>query len=364
MRPPISILGLLVLLLWPASVVGQSRRNSPWTLPWHDTRADRGRDNVTPSRMETRINRRRPNVYGSAQAFRLSTRRDNLRNELSQKYSDRRRRPERGLQLRERPSMSRVARMMDRHNLLRSDSELARNRSALLGRQDYIREADGRWRGEVSSLESSDRVNLPSDERTMTPLNYSSRLSAQLEEKADQYYRKGVESFREGQYPRSRDYFQLVRQLEDDRPRAFVANVLVSLHGSDLNIAVTSLIHAIRRAESLADLKVDWKEFYDKEQDFQRIVNAVNVKAKSGDGTNKAMNLMLAYYSFLNGDLNTAIATVELAETQTAGGAPANLDSELDSNQKPVNALSAAAKRFGEFLVAARDQSEAPEGGG
>lgn len=255
--------------------------------------------------------------------------------------------------------MSRVAQMMNRHNLLRSNSELARNRSALIGRQDYILEANGRWRGEVSPLESSDSVNVLNAERAAAPLNYSSRLSAQLEEKADRYYRQGVASFREGQYPRSRDYFQLVRQLEDDQPRAFVANVLVSLQGSDVNVAVTSLIHAIDRAESLDDLMVEWKEFYVKEQDFRRIVNSVNVLAKSGDGTNKAMNLMLAYYSFLNGDLNTAIATAELAEGQTTGGAPAN----TDSDQKSANPLTAAAKRFGEFLVAARDQGKAPEGG-
>ena len=257
-----------------------------------------------------------------------------------------------------------MAQMLDGRNLLRSHSMLGRSRSALMGRQDYVLEADGHWRGEVSLVESSGPVNLPSTDATTNPQTYSSRRSERLKEKADQYYRLGIAYFREGQYPRSREYFQLVRQLEEDRPRAFVAIVLVSLQGGNVNTAVMSLIRAIRRAESLADLRIEWKEFYAKEQDFQRVLNSVNVMAKSGTRTNRTMSLMLAYYSFLNGDMNTAIAAAKVVEEQAASRAPANMGSELNPGQQHENPFAAAAKRLGEFLVAARDQGGAPDGGG
>ena len=138
----------------------------------------------------------------------------------------------------------------------------------------------------------------------------------------------------------------------------------MSLHASDVTTAVTSLIHAIHRAESLADLRIEWKEFYAKEQDFQRVVNSVNVRAKSGAGTNKSMNLLLAYYSFLNGDLKTAIAATELVEEQATGGASASVGAGQDSDLRQTNPLAAAAMRFGELLVDTRDQSGAPPDSG
>lgn len=361
MRSPILVLGLITLLLCPALAAGQSRRNSAWSLPWHDSQANRRQNDAPHSQLQTRIRRRRPDVYGSVQSLRLSTRPDRLRAELATMYSARRNRRERGLLPIERPPMSRVAQMLDSRNLLRSHSTLGRNRSALIGRQDYVIEADGRWRGEVTPAVKSP-ANLPNTDATTKPRSYASRLSERLEEKADAYYRLGIAYFREGQYPRSRDYFQLVRQLENDHPRAFVAIVLVSLQGEDINTAVTSLVHAIRRAESLADLRIEWEEFYTKEQNFQRVVNSVNLMAKSGAGTNKALNLMLAYYSFLNGDLNTAIAEAKAAEEKAMSGAPEKVISDLSSGTQYKDPFATAAKRFSEFLMAARDQGEAPDG--
>jgi hypothetical protein len=257
--------------------------------------------------------------------------------------------------------VSRVAQILDRRNLLQSHSELGRSRRTLIGRQDYILEANGRWRGEVSLAESSGPAGLTSTDATTDPRSYSSRISERLEKKADEYYRLGIEYFRESQYPKSRDYFQLVRQLEDDHPRAFVADVLVSLQGGDVHTAITSLIHAIKRAESLADLSIEWKEFYAKEQDFLRVINSVNVAAKSGAGLSKSMSLMLAYYSFLKGDVNTAISEAKVASEESTRGAPANVAFELDSDRRRENPLVDAAKRFGELLVETRDQGGAPE---
>ena len=254
--------------------------------------------------------------------------------------------------------------MLDRRNPLQSKSALGRSRSALFGRQDYVIEADGRWRGEVSPVEHWGPVNLPSTHSTTNPQSYSTRLSKRLEEKADHYYALGVAYFREGEFPKSRDYFQLVRQLEGDHPRAFVAIVLVSVHRDDINTAVMSLIRAIRRAKSLDDLRIEWKDFYAKEQNFRRVLDSVNLRAKSGAKANKALNLMLAYYSFLNDDLNTAIAEAKAAEEQATLGAPAEVGSDLNPGAGRGDPLRVAAKRLGELLVAARDQGGAPGGGG
>jgi len=253
--------------------------------------------------------------------------------------------------------------MLNRRNHLRSYSELGRRRDGFIGRQDYIREADGSWRGEVSPISSPNPISLPRANAATDPPSYCSLLSDHLKEKADQYYKTGLSYFRKGQYSRARDYFRLVRQLENDRPRAFVANVIASLQGNDLQSAIMNLVHAINRAESLADLRVELSEFYLINQDFQRVLNAVNVMAKSGSGTNKSLSLMLAYYSFLNGDMITAVAEAEAAEKQATKDARPGNGPQLTPSERSKDPFATAAKRFRDFLVAARDQAKAPDGG-
>lgn len=366
MRSPVVVIALMWLMaLPPVAASAQARRSRQQrNLPWRSSHAGRDRDSSIKSPLGLRISRGRYDAFGSTATSRLSTRPERLRAELHRRFSRRRGLRERGLLSLEPPSASPITRLLDRRNLLMSRSNLGRSDSVFIDRSDYLRDASGKWRGRISSIDATKAVQAVPRGSATQAASYPTMLSERLKKKADEYYTLGGAYFREKQYARSQDYFGLVRQLEPERPRAFAAGVIVAYQRLEFNSAVMSLIHAIKKAETLDDLKIDWKGLYTSRQEFGKVVESVNLMAKSSSNS-QAANLLLAYYAWLNGDANTAIAAARAAELSGPTASAASAGAEIGLDRRGNDSLSEAAKRFHELLTKAkaRGQAEGAEAG-
>lgn len=247
-----------------------------------------------------------------------------------------------------------VQRLLVRRNRLKSRSILAERTAERIGRKDYIRSEEGRWRGGLAGTVDPQSAVMSVRRMKSNNAQYTSVLTQRISKKADEYFELGAVYFRNGNYLRSREYFKLVHQLEHDRPRAYVADVLASYEQKDLNTTLTSLIYAIESAKSLDSLKLDRRRFYPSDLRFQQVVDSVVILAKSAN-SNRETSLLLAFYAWLNGDLNTGItAADDLIRI---------LEKDEDSAHR-ADKLLTLVKRFRSFLIEARDAPAASAAGG
>ncbi|MCG8405593.1 MAG: hypothetical protein MI923_10390 [Phycisphaerales bacterium] len=320
------------------------------------TRSTRGRDRVLPSqrhrmrgsysetgdsRLSGILSRSRRTPYGIRSS-------DRERRTTSEGYSFERKfdllRPI-------QPFASPIVRDLNRRNLLRSRSPLGRRSASFIGRRYYGMEPDRRSPGDLDIPPPSPTVTkIESDTEGRS---YTDLLVARLRKKADDYFDLGITYFREKEYLKSRQHFELAQQVDQDHPRTYLAKMIVSFQRGDLNIAIVSLKHGIDRAESLDDLRIDWKRFYATEQEFQRLVDSASLLANSPK-VSPGVKLLLAYYTWLNGDLQTAISVAESAERQ------AEADRKASSTEQTnlVDEARGDKKRFSQLLIEARDRPQ------
>jgi hypothetical protein len=220
-----------------------------------------------------------------------------------------------------RPSRSPISRLLDSRNLLRPRSALGRRAVAMIGRHDYLPAAPDRRHYALQLWPTS------SQESPQTPVagtlgGYDDNLAAGLDGKADEYFDLGIGHFRNGDHHGAQHCFKIVKRLQRDRPRAFIADVFVAYETKDYNRAVQSLLRALERSETLSDLKIDrfiermyqGKSLEEKRRAFRRTVESVNLDVKSQPGAPR-LNLLLAYFAWLNGDVATAISAAAIAES-------------------------------------------------
>lgn len=306
------------------------------------------------SKLATRLDHYRPDIYGTARLLGLRTRVDRIRDVIPY-----RREGTRLVGQMAGPSNP-ISILLDRRNLLSPRSVLGNESSELTGRCYYGKDDQGRWLGEVADdVDPEEAVRRLQAIENSTAPSYEDRLEASLADKADEYYRLGLFYFQQGQYLKARDRFELVRQLEPNKTRAHLAGVLVAYQRGDFASATVSLVSAIdeKRCKSLSDLWVDPFRFYPDRRGFQTAFKQLSQAARSGVAS-APVQLLFAYYAWLNGDMNTAIASAELAE--------AGLQAELNRKTNGPSRLAAEdrttyAKRFREMLIEARDKPVAAE---
>jgi tetratricopeptide (TPR) repeat protein len=190
----------------------------------------------------------------------------------------------------------------------------------MIGRQDYF-PAAFEQRYDSLHLQPTHGDGPPQASAAGKSDGYGENLGAILDGKADENFELGIAYFRNGDHRRAKHCFRVVKTLEGDRPRAFVADVFVAYETRDYNRAVLSLRRALERSEALSDLKIDGfiDRMYqgspeEKRRAFRRTVESVNLDVKSRPGAPR-LNLLLAYFAWLNGDVATAISAASLAES-------------------------------------------------
>ncbi len=271
------------------------------------------------------------------------------------------------------PSYSPIRVTMERRNLLRSRSNLGSRISLLIGRNDYLREAGGQRRGDirdwpgVSSLYHSSpiaqrspsagaeaRVPTPTSTSTTEPSpsseqpggvgDYQDQLVSRLRTRADDYFELGASYLRHDEPIAVANCFEIVRGLESKGTRGLVADVFAAVRGESYNRAMTSLLKAIENAQSLDDLQID--QFIDflypgedaatRRSNFRRMADTLTAQANLNPESALA-NLLMAYFSWLNGNIGTAITATENAERN------------LDATHVPH------VQKFRQFLTEARE---------
>lgn len=223
--------------------------------------------------------------------------------------------------------------------------------AAGIGRYDYLPDESGRLRGDIGRWRDSLVLPLAAS-KAAEFTEFETDPAVRLAKKADEYFELGIGYFRNRDLIKARHCFERVKDLQRDRPRAFIADVFVAYDKGDHNRALLSLLRALERAETLEDLKLDrfierlykGDDYEEKQRAFKRTVESVNLFVNSRKST-PLMKVLLAYYAWLNGDLNTAIAAAEIA----AGGA----------GDQPVPQI----EKFRKLLIEAKDGAAAPPPG-
>lgn len=142
--------------------------------------------------------------------------------------------------------------------------------------------------------------------------DFLDEMSGGLSSKGDEYYEVGMAYFRNGDFLRAKNYFELDREIHRQHVRPYVADVLTASEKRDMNRAYTSLMLAIRRAQKLEELGVDRASFFPDPVKFDRTLSLMNVMVNQAPDQ-PATHALLAYYSWLNGDTATARSSAERA---------------------------------------------------
>lgn len=155
-------------------------------------------------------------------------------------------------------------------------------------------------------------------------LGAADRMQAKLATKADESFRDCAASFRTALETKAEDrekrnaliaaarsYGEIVIQLEYDRPRGYLAEVLIAYKSGDLNTALVSLELGIRRADTPESLDVDREAFFGQSREWEEMVDSSRETARSTD--NPRLHLLQAYFAFLNGDYVAARSSAERA---------------------------------------------------
>jgi hypothetical protein len=241
--------------------------------------------------------------------------------------------------------------LLDRHNLLRSRSALGGRSAASIGRFDYLLDGSGRHRGDIGHWQSGP-ARPPAISDAAESIRFEVDPGARLDQKADECFELGIGYFRNRDLTRARHYFERVRGLQREQPRAFIADVFVAYDKENYHRALLSLLRALERAETLEDLKIDrfierlyeGNDYGEKQRAFRRTVESVNLFVNAQPNA-PLMKLLLAYFAWLNGDLNTAIAAAEVA----GGGV----------GDQPLPQI----EKFRRLLIEAKDGASAPPSG-
>ena len=223
-----------------------------------------------------------------------------------------------------------IQRILDQRNLLRARSPLGRTGTAFLGRYPSVLETSAPpAAGPIS--EPAVVTTEPGAEKP-PPVTFEDALANRLDKMAENNFEFGITYFRESDYPRARHYFDMARDVWHEKPRCYLALTLVAQEMGDTNQACIELMQALKMAKTLDDLRIDnfLDRFYagddldKKRQALNGAVDQVNMKAQQmmkDTPAAAAWNLLLAYYSWLNGDLVTAVSAADKAARALPEGA-------------------------------------------
>lgn len=151
----------------------------------------------------------------------------------------------------------------------------------------------------------------PGGERPTTS-EFLDTLSDRLKDKGDEYFEVGQAFFRNGDYVKAKSYFEMDREINRYKSRPYVADALTAGETRDINRAFTSIMLALRRAEQPSDILVNKADFYGGDNRLDRTVSLINVMVNQSPDL-PAMHLLLAFYSWINGDTSTARSSASRA---------------------------------------------------
>jgi tetratricopeptide (TPR) repeat protein len=224
----------------------------------------------------------------------------------------------------EQPSASPIRNALEQRNLLKPRSLIAKRVAARAGRLDYLPDENGDWRGAVSPRAERDFRPAPVPPPSVAP-TLNDRMADDIKQQAEEYFELGLANYRAGRLNEAADCIALVKEIERDSPRGFIADVFIAQSSQCYFRAIMSLHRAIQNAKSLDDLKIDrfiermypGDEVDDQRRAFRREVEVLNLLVNQNPEISQPF-ILLAYYAWLNGDFGTAVSAAEKAERGSA----------------------------------------------
>lgn len=139
-------------------------------------------------------------------------------------------------------------------------------------------------------------------------------LTRRLNKQYVNYELEGLAHFKERNWIRARDCFDICRSLDRKNPWPLAIDTLVALETNDVSRAVNSLVNAINRIETLEDIKLDKNSLYGEAHEFEKTIDTLNLMA-SNDPTGQPQfgHLLLSYCAWLNDDIATAASAAQTA---------------------------------------------------
>ncbi len=202
--------------------------------------------------------------------------------------------------------------LMEHRNLLSPRSALAIKSTSFLGR-NLVTTAEMNGGAGIPPSSTPTASSAPNVEVAPPPTKHADDLmNDSIQVRMKDYYNLGVRQFREGDYIGARNYFDLDADIHYDQARPFVAGLLATFKNEDYNQAYHHLITALKRAKTLDDLRIDKNAFFKNPQEFEQTLNKINLWAKSVP-ENASPSMMLAFFSWLNGDRATTLGAIDSA---------------------------------------------------
>jgi len=194
-------------------------------------------------------------------------------------------------------------------------------------------------------------------------IGIAARYRRKLQARADASFKGGAANFRGAMkadisikrsslLSEARHSFEVVVQIEPEKPRGYLAQSLVAYQNGDYNSAVVNIEFGLKRGLTLEAIRVDRESFFEDASDWQRTLDRINRSARSSQDAN--VHLMLAYLSFLNNDNHAAYSAAEAAE----GLLKAALEEFAEKQEDPSAVTETSiehAKRFRRLLGEAID---------
>ena len=160
----------------------------------------------------------------------------------------------------------------------------------------------------MAPIESTDSVVFTSS------TTYEENILANLGKKQKEYHEAGLAKFVEGNYGMARSYFELIRDLDPDSAKPYVATFIASFARRDYNRAAANLGEGLKRFKTLEDILLDKDRFFPDPQVFARMFDQANLNARTNNDQFGGSELILAYIAWLYNDNSTALNALEAAE--------------------------------------------------
>jgi tetratricopeptide (TPR) repeat protein len=156
---------------------------------------------------------------------------------------------------------------------------------------------------------------------TAAPSSVVDSLKERLRSRSEEYYATGLARFRERDYLKAKNSFDMARDLDPESPRLLIACMLTSHVRADYVQSQLYMGRLLARAKGIGDFEIDLAQYDIDKQQLQRLIDHSNLATKQYPNS-LGPHTTLAFFSWLRGDYATAVSAAEAAGNNAANGTP------------------------------------------
>lgn len=217
------------------------------------------------------------------------------------------------------PSHLRTRRLLEARNLLSARSALAQNVTPYVGRSKLFDDNSGKSFLVLPGTSAPQQAAPTTQAGEPSPLTYEDVLENRLDNVARERFNLGAAYARSGDYLRAEQSFDIAKQIWADDPKPYLAGMYVAFKQRNTNTALSQMILALDRVKTLDDMNIDRfvETFYtgespeEQQEAFRSTLEALNMTSVVGGDS--PLNVLLAYFAWVDGDIDAAVQAAESA---------------------------------------------------